>query len=40
MCIQRADAVNVTGGGEYFGTGFGGVTQRRTQPINASLTAS
>jgi hypothetical protein len=39
MCIQRADAVNVGGGGKYFGRIGGGVTQRRTRAVNASLTA-
>jgi hypothetical protein len=41
MCIQPADAVNVTGGGKYFRRGFGGVTPRRmrAQTINVSLTA-
>jgi hypothetical protein len=40
MCIQRADAVNVTGGGKYFGRIGGGVTSRRTQAVNTSLTGS
>jgi hypothetical protein len=39
MCIQRADAVNVGGGGKYFGQDRRRRHAKGTPPVNASLTA-
>jgi hypothetical protein len=38
MCIHRADAVNVMGGGVYFATELAAAS-RGAEAVNASLTA-